>query len=155
MFELLGENNSDAVKDANDVFSIEIFLADSSRKLEDLRDPYTNYNKMSVAGLESISPSVNWKEILNKTGAKMPDSLVVGQPEFYKALSAAIDKFNLSQWKAYLRWHLINAFATRLSSPFEDENFHFKGTIMSGIKEQRPRWKRVQDAVEASMGELL
>ena len=155
MFELLGENSADAVKDANDVFSIEIFLADSSRKLEDLRDPYTNYNKMSVAGLESISPSVNWKEILNKTGAKLPDSLVVGQPEFYKALSAAIDKFDFSQWKAYLRWHLINAFATRLSSPFENENFHFKGTIMSGIKEQRPRWKRVQDAVESSMGELL
>ncbi len=155
MFELLGDNSSKGVKDANDVFSIEIFLADSSRKLEDLRDPYSNYNKMSVAGLESIAPSVKWNEILSKAGAKLPDSLVVGQPEFYKALSAAIDKFSLGQWKAYLRWHLINAFADRLSSPFEKENFHFKGTVMAGVKEERPRWKRVQDAVEGAMGELL
>ncbi|MHB8853371.1 MAG: M13 family metallopeptidase [Ignavibacteriaceae bacterium] len=155
MFELLGDNSSDAVKDANDVFGIEIFLADSSRKLEDLRDPYSNYNKMTVAGLESIAPSVKWTEILSKAGAKLPDSLVVGQPEFYKALSAAIDKFSLGQWKAYLRWHLINAFADRLSSPFEKENFHFKGTVMAGVKEERPRWKRVQDAVEGAMGELL
>ncbi len=155
MFELLGDNSSEAVKDANDVFGIEIFLADSSRKLEDLRDPYSNYNKMSVAGLESIAPSVKWNEVLSKAGAKLPDSLVVGQPEFYKALSAAIDKFSIGQWKAYLRWHLINAFADRLSSPFEKENFHFKGTVMAGVKEERPRWKRVQDAVEAAMGELL
>ncbi|HUX92719.1 MAG TPA: M13 family metallopeptidase [Ignavibacteriaceae bacterium] len=155
MFELLGDNSSEAVNDANDVFSIEIFLADSSRKLEDLRDPYSNYNKMSVAGLESIAPSVKWNEILSKAGAKLPDSLVVGQPEFYKALSAAIDKFSIGQWKAYLRWHLINTFADRLSSPFERENFHFKGTVMAGVKEERPRWKRVQDAVEGAMGELL
>jgi putative endopeptidase len=155
MFELLGDNSSDAVKDANDVFGIEIFLADSSRKLEDLRDPYSNYNKMTVAGLESIAPSVKWTEILSKAGAKLPDSLVVGQPEFYKALSAAIDKFSLGQWKAYLRWHLINAFADRLSSPFDKENFHFKGTVMAGVKKERPRWKRVQDAVEGAMGELL
>ncbi|MHB8338361.1 MAG: M13 family metallopeptidase, partial [Ignavibacteriaceae bacterium] len=155
MFELLGDNSSKGVKDANDVFSIEIFLADSSRKLEDLRDPYSNYNKMSVAGLESIAPSVKWNEILSKAGAKLPDSLVVGQPEFYKALSAAIDKFSIGQWKAYLRWHLINTFADRLSSPFEKENFHFKGTVMAGVKEERPRWKRVQDAVEGAMGELL
>ncbi len=155
MFELLGDNSSEAVKDANDVFGIEIFLADSSRKLEDLRDPYSNYNKMTVAGLESIAPSVKWTEVLRKAGAKLPDSLVVGQPEFYKALSSAIDKFSIGQWKAYLRWHLINAFADRLSSPFEKENFHFKGTVMAGVKEERPRWKRVQDAVEGAMGELL
>ncbi|MHB8578739.1 MAG: M13 family metallopeptidase [Ignavibacteriaceae bacterium] len=155
MFELLGESKEDALKNANDVFSIEIFLADSSRKLEDLRDPYLNYNKMSVSGLESISPSIKWTEILSDAGAKLPDSLVVGQPEFYKALSAAIDRFSLSQWQAYLRWHLINAFADRLSSPFEKENFHFKGTVMAGVKEERPRWKRVQDAVESAMGELL
>ncbi len=155
IFELLGENKSNAAKDADAVYRIEVFLADSSRKLEDLRDPYANYNKMSVADLQKEAPSVQWIEIFNKVGAKKLDSVIVGQPEFYKALNAAVDKFSTNQWKAYLKWHLINSFADRLSSPFEKENFYFKGTVMAGVKEQRPRWKRVQDGTESAMGELL
>ena len=45
--------------------------------------------------------------------------------------------------------------ADRLSSTFNNENFHFKGTIMNGVQSQRPRWKRVQDYTENAMGELL
>ena len=155
MFEYLNEKNIAAGNDSKTVFQIETFLADSSRKLEDLRDPYANYNKMSLAQLEKISPSVNWNEIFKKTGVKGIDTLVVGQPEFFKALSEAINKFSIDQWKSYLRWHFINSIADRLSSKFEVENFHFNGTVMNGVKEQRPRWKRVQDAVENAMGELL
>jgi putative endopeptidase len=155
MFELVGEAKNSSAKDADAIYQIEVFLADSSRKLEDLRDPYLNYNKMSIAGLQKISPSIDWKLILTKIGARKVDSLIIGQPEFYKALSAAINKFKLSQWKAYLKWHLIHSYADRLSSSFEVENFHFRGTVMSGVTEQRPRWKRVQDAVEDAMGELL
>jgi len=155
MFVLLNEKNTSADNDSKIVFQIETFLADSSRKLEDLRDPYANYNKMSITGLEKISPSIDWKEIFKKAGIKGIDSIIVGQPEFFIELSAAINKFSIDQWKAYLRWHLINSIADKLSSNFEKENFHFYGTVMNGIKEQRPRWKKVQDAVENAMGELL
>jgi putative endopeptidase len=155
MYQLLGESENGSSKDADAIYHIESFLADSSRKLEDLRDPYLNYNKMSISDLQKISPAVDWKGILSKIGAKDLDSLIVGQPEFYKAVSAAIDKFTVNQWKAYLKWHLINAYADRLNSTFEKENFHFRGTVMSGVTEQRLRWKRVEDAVEDAMGELL
>jgi putative endopeptidase len=155
IFGLLGENSINSEKDVDAIYQIEIFLADSSRKLEDLRDPYLNYNKMSISGLQKISPAVDWKTILTKIGAGHLDSLIIGQPEFCKALSAAVNKFSINQWKAYLKWHLIHAYADRLSSAFEIENFHFKGTVMSGVTEQRPRWKRVQDAVEDAMGELM
>ena len=155
IFGLMGESNINSEKDVNAIYQIELFLADSSRKLEDLRDPYLNYNKMSISGLQKISPAVDWKTILSKIGAGHQDSLIIGQPEFFKALSAAINKFTINQWKAYLKWHLIHSYADRLSSVFEIENFHFKGTVMSGVTEQRPRWKRVQDAIEDAMGELL
>src|SRR5262249_19643825 len=35
------------------------------------------------------------------------------------------------------------------------ENFHFYGTVMSGVPTQRPRWKRVLDAEEDAIGELM
>jgi putative endopeptidase len=155
MFELLGKNSTAAMADAQAVYGMELFLADSSRKLEDLRDPYANYNKMAVSNVQQLSPAIEWKNLLIAEGALNVDSVVVGQPEFYKQVSAAVDSFSLADWKIYLTWHLLNSFADRLSSPFNAENFHFKGTIMSGVKEQRPRWKRVQDATEGAMGELL
>lgn len=155
MLQLVGENSDEAVRNAETIYRIELSLADSSRKLEDLRDPYANYNKTGISSLNKETPSINWQEILQLENIKSQDSVIVGQPEFYRELNATVDNFSIAQWREYLKWHLINTFADRLSSPFEEENFHFKGTIMSGVKEQRPRWKRVQDATERAMGELL
>ena len=155
MFGLLGEGKTAAGKNEHAVYKIETFLADSSRKLENLRDPYKNYNKMTLRELYKMAPSVDWDEFLEKTGAGKITDLVVGQPEFFRQLNSAVDIFTPDQWKAYLRWHLINSFADRLNSKFSNENFRFKGTVMNGVKQQRPRWKRVQDAVEGAMGELL
>jgi len=155
LFELLNENKADAETNSFSVYNIELFLADSSRKLEGLRDPYANYNKMTLSELNDIAPNVEWKTMFDDFSIKNLDDVVVGQPEFYKALSAAIDKFTLDQWKAYLKVHLISSFASRLSSKFDDEVFHFRGTVMSGVTEQKPRWKRIQDATERAMGELL
>src|ERR1035437_7440890 len=155
MFILLGENPNKANMDENAVYQIELLLADSSRKLEDLRDPYVNYNKMTVTELQKNTPDIDWKLIFNKMEIKKLDDIIVGQPEFYHQLNAAIKKFGMDQWKAYLKWTLINSMADRLSSDFNDENFHFKGTVMNGVQKQRPRWKRVQDYTENAMGELL
>jgi putative endopeptidase len=155
MLGLLGEDTATAAVNADDIFRIELSLADSSRKLEDLRDPYANYNKMSLLKLNGENSSIDWTEIFSDEDIKNQDSLVVGQPEFFHELDMAVDRFSIAQWKEYLKWHLVNTFADRLSSPFENESFYFKGTIMSGVKEQRPRWKRVQDATENAMGELL
>ena len=155
MFVFLGENQNKAKIDEKSVYQIELFLADSSRKLEDLRDPYANYNKMTIAELQKNTPDIDWTFVFNKMGIKKLDDVIVGQPEFFHQLNAAVKKFSLDQWKAYLKWTLINSMADRLSSAFNNENFHFKGTVMNGVQEQRPRWKRVQDYTENAMGELL
>jgi putative endopeptidase len=155
IFQLLGEDETNAAKLSTDVYQLEIFLADSCRKLEDLRDPYKNYNKMTVADLSKISPQLDWQEIITETGIAKIDSVVIGQPEFYKQLSNAISKFPLTQWQAYLKWQLINSFVDRLSLNFEKQNFAFRGTVMGGVKVERPRWKKIQDATEGAMGELL
>ena len=155
MLQLSGDENSTSLNEGNSIFKIETFLADSSRKLEDLRDPYANYNKMTIAQLQKLTPNINWKNLFEKVGVEKIDSVIVGQPEFFVQLNAALNKFSLSDWKAYVRWHLLNTFADRLSSSFDNEKFNFRGTVMSGVKKQRPRWKRIQDAVEDAMGELL
>jgi putative endopeptidase len=155
MLGLLGENKNQAAAENNVIYKIENFLADSSRKLEDLRDPYANYNKMSVGELEKTAPNIEWRTLLKDMGADNVDSIIVGQPEFVHALNAAVDKFSIKYWKTYLKYHMLNEFAGRLGSKYDNETFHFYGTVMSGVKEQKPRWKRIQDATEGAMGELL
>lgn len=155
MFQLLGDDSIAARKNAETVFAIEKNLAASSRKLEDLRDPYRNYNKMSVAGVNKLTPSINWKNLLEKMSVKDIDTVIVGQPEFYKMMEKQISSNTIDNWKTYLRWNLIGNFASTLSSAFDKEDFHFYGTVLTGTKEQRPRWKRVLEAEEDAMGEIL
>lgn len=155
IFELLGDKKTAAENNSGEIYKLEKFLADSSRKLQDLRDPYANYHKMNMAELEKLTPAIDWKLIFDKMGVKKPGDIIVGQPEFFTALNAAVNKFDMQTWKAYFTTHLVSSFASRLSSKYDNENFHFWGTVMSGIKEQKPRWKRIQDATERAMGELL
>jgi len=155
ILSLAGDTRESANKNAEVIFKIETSLADSSRKLEDLRDPYANYNKMTVDQLQKISPDINWNDILKICGINSIKEVIVGQPEFFAQLQNIINKYSIEDWKAYLKWHLVSSFSDRLSDAFVKERFNFRGRIMTGVTEQRPRWKRVQDAVEGSMGELL
>ena len=155
VFKLLGLNAADATNHAKTNYSIEKFLADSSRKLEDLRDPYRNYNKMTVSKLTLLAPNINWKTFFDAAGYKNADTVIVGQPEYYRALNKALQMFPITDWKVYLKDKLISGFSNYLSKPFDQENFRFFGTVLTGKKEQLPRWKRVIDQENGVMGEVL
>jgi putative endopeptidase len=154
IFKLVGDTEGVATKKADGVFALETFLAKSHRKIEDLRDQYKNYNKMSITDLQKLTPSLSWVNMMAKTGVKT-DSVVVGQPEFYKTLEESLTKFSLDDWKAYLKAQLIDSYAGFLSKNVEEENFNFRGKILEGKKEQKPRWKRVLDAQENALGDAL
>ncbi|MFI5135590.1 MAG: M13 family metallopeptidase, partial [Chitinophagales bacterium] len=155
MFVLMGEDSMKAKTDAGTVMRMETDLAKASRKLADLRDPYANYHKMSVEGADKLTPSIEWKSFFAKGGAANVDSVVIGQPEFFTQLQKSINTESIDNWKTYLRWNVINTFADKLSPDFDQENFHFFGTVMNGVTEQRSRWKRVLDDEENAMGFML
>ncbi|GAB3239923.1 M13 family metallopeptidase [Hymenobacter seoulensis] len=155
MFGLLGQDAATAQANAARVVQLETKLAAASRKLEALRDPYANYNKMTVAGLDKLTPGLNWKTWLGQLDLAKVDTVIVGQPEFYREAGRLLQTAPLADWKAYLQWHLVNAYAGTLSPAFDEQNFYFYGTILQGAKQQRPRWKRVLDAEENAMGEVL
>ncbi len=154
MLELSGSDEATAKKQSAAIMKIETDLAKASRKIEDLRDPYKNYNKMSIEGVSKLAPTADWKTLLAAMNIHV-DSIVVGQPEFYQQVEKELKSVSVDEWKAYLRWHLLNTFAPQLSDAFNKENFRFYGTILSGVKEQRPRWKRVLDEQETALGDAL
>ncbi len=155
MLTLSGTDSVQAAKDAQSIMKFETSLAKASRKLEDLRDPYANYNKMAVTSLRSLSPSVDWVNMLTDMHIRSMDSVVVGQPEFFKEVERTVKSESIDNWKSYLRWQLVASYAPYLNSAIDKENFHFHGTIMTGVSEQRPRWKRVLATEEGALGDLL
>jgi putative endopeptidase len=155
MFELMGDKTKVAEQEAKAVMAIETDLAKASRKLEDMRDPYKNYNKMSMAQLQKLTPSLPWAKLIEQMGVSKLDSVVVGQPEFLEQLEKSVRGVALADWKSYLRWQLVTSFADKLSNKFSDEHFNFYGKTLSGRKEQKKRWKRVLDAQEGALGDAL
>ena len=139
---------------AKNILNLETKLAQASRKLEDLRDPYTNYNKMAIVDLAKMSATINWSDFLATTGVAHIDSVIVGQPEFFKALNNLLTSTPISDWKFYVKFNLISDFSGALPEKFGVAAFNFN-KLFTGAKERRPRWKRVIAAEENSMGELL
>ena len=154
MLELMGDDATQAVKNAASVVKLETFLAVKHRTIEALRDPHANYNKMTVKDLQKITPSVNWANVFQIWGIKT-DTVILGQPEFFKQLDASLKKFSLNEWQAYLRFHLISTLAPYLSTAIDQEHFNFYGKTLEGKKERKPRWKRVLDAQEGQLGDAL
>lgn len=154
-FVLMGDSPEVARKNAETVMSLETALAEHSRTRVELRDPEANYNKKDRAEIAALTPNFNWDGYLAGIGIGDVNGLNVGQPEFFQALDGLLASRPLDDWKTYLRWHLIDASAGNLSKAFVDENFHFKGTVLSGTPTIRPRWKRVVAAADGAIGDLV
>ncbi|HZR57194.1 MAG TPA: M13 family metallopeptidase [Terriglobales bacterium] len=154
-FELLGDKPEVAAAEAQTVTRIETALAKGSLTRVELRDPQKLYHKMSREDLQKLSPSFHWDTYFTKVGIGSVQSLNVAMPDFFKAMSAELDKEDLNSWKTYLRWHLIHANAPYLSSAFVNENFAFYGKTLRGAEELEPRWKRCVGYVDGDIGEAL
>jgi putative endopeptidase len=155
MMKLMGEEESAAVKSAATILKLETELAVSSRRLELLRDPVKNYNKLSIAQFNTLTPNIDWKKVIPVLGIAKADSVIVGQPEFFKALDKTLKKYSISEWQTYLKWNLVNTYASYLNANIEKQNFKFYSTVMNGVSIQKPRWKRVVGETNEYLGDLV
>lgn len=155
IFQLSGADQEASNSNAALILKMETELAKHSRKLEELRDPIKNYNKMTISQLNVLTPNIDWKTMFANLNIKNVDSVIVGQPEFYKGLNVAMKSYSIEQWKTYLKWDLLNSYAGYLSNDFENQNFYFFSTVMNGIKVQKPRWKRIVEQTDDALGELI
>jgi putative endopeptidase len=151
---MAGEDATVANTAAKNILALETKLAQASRKLEDLRDPYANYNKMAIADLGKMNAQIDWSAFLGNSGVKSIDSVIVGQPEFFKALDNVLKTVPISDWKSYVKFNLISDFAAVLPDKFGMASFDFN-KLFSGAKVRRPRWKRSIQNSENVMGEML
>ena len=155
MFKLVGFPEAQAKTNMEAVLTIETRLATAAYDNVKLRDPHANYNKMTVADVQKLVPVINWTEYLKSLGLKNTKELSVSQKESLVEVGKIIESEPLNNQIAYLQWKLIDGSASYLSDAIYAEDFNFYGKILSGKKEQRPRWKRSVDVVDGVLGEAV
>lgn len=155
MFALLGDSSEVIPAEAEAVLKIETALATASMKNTDLRDPDKTYHKMTLAELKELTPDFSWPSYFKAVGHRELKEINVGQPDFFKALDRQLTATPIADWKAYLRWHLVNSAAPGLAEKFVNEDFDFRGKTITGAKEIQPRWKRCVQSTDRNLGEAL
>ncbi|HXQ25267.1 MAG TPA: M13 family metallopeptidase [Candidatus Acidoferrales bacterium] len=155
MFKLMGDDDATSAAEAKSVLDVETALAKASKKREELRDPETNYHRLTLAQLGDLTPHFSWTSYFKEIGAPALDSTDIGQPDFFKQLDSGLASVPLDDWKIYLRWHLVHAVAASLPGKFVDENFDFYGRTLTGAKQLLPRWHRCVMATDGQLGEAL
>ena len=151
---LLGNDSAKANTSAKGLLALETLLAKASKKLEDLRDPYANYHKYATTELNKVSPDIDWSHYMAIYGVKSADSVIIGQPDYYKEAGKQLHSADINTWKAYLSYRLADAFVSALPDTFGKAQFAFN-KLFSGATERRARWKRVIRNEQDVMGELL
>jgi endothelin-converting enzyme/putative endopeptidase len=155
MFELLGDAPAAAQREAQTVMEIETALANGTLTRVERRDPYKLFHKMTRAQLTALAPAFDWQAYLAVMGGGGLDEFNVTEPEFFRRVEELLKARCLDDWKIYLRWHLVNAEAPYLSTPFVTANFDFYRAYLRGTKQMEPRWKRCVRYTDRDLGEAL
>lgn len=152
LFKLTGNDSMTASKKAADILKLETEIAKSHLAPVDLRDPVKNYNKITLAELEKLSPNVGWAAAFGKMGIN-PDSINVSQPKYFAALSNLLASQPIDMWKSKIEFDYISGNAAELSKIFRDASFNFN-KIFSGQKVQKDRWKTMVGNTDGSLRDL-
>ena len=153
-FKRLGDIPRVAEVKAKTVMRIEKRLAEASKSRVDLRDPYANYNKMTVAEANAKYPNLALPMLLKDNGAGAAKDIIVGQPDFFTELNKMLKDEPLADLKTYMRWHLVSSASSALPKAYGDEAFRFSQAL-TGAKSQQPRWKRMLGSTDRAMGEAF
>lgn len=140
---------------AKTILAVETKIAKQHMKKEETRDMMGLYNKIPIDSLSDLMPDFAWDDFFAEAGISGLDYVIVPQLAYTKSLNNIIQQTDLSTWKTYLKWSVVNHVGTRLSEDFDTQNFAFYGTTMRGIKERRPQWRRAVGIVNANLGEVI
>jgi len=154
-FELMGDAPDQAAKEAATVMKIETKLAESSSTRIQRRSPEGNYHPMTKGMLIELTPDFDWGRYFRNLNLPEVGKVNVGQPDFFKSADKILKDTPVDDWKSYLRWHVVNAASSTLSSKFVLESFNFNGKYLQGTTEMLPRWRRCVTSTDRALGEAL
>lgn len=150
-----GYSKKEANRIMKNVMKIETALADSTWTREESRNIPAMYNPRSFAQLKEMYPNINWDRFFIETmGIASPEQVIVTTINTVAQANDLMGKLTDREIKDYYLWKYVVQAAGKLSDKFSDTAFEFS-KVVSGVEQQRPRWKRALGATEGVMGEAI
>lgn len=142
----------DAEKHASAIVDLETRFAKVQWDKVALRDPVKMYNKMSTNDFAQSNPGLSWRDYASAAGIASQNEIIVGQPSFFEQAQRELSEESLGTLKAYLAFQTVDTYARVLTEELERMHFAFHETVLSGVAEQEPLWRRGVDACNATLG---
>ncbi len=155
LLHLSGEPADQSLKDAQAIMVMETAMAKASMGNVERRDPLKVYHIETLVAFSARAPIFHWSEIFQNINTPKLNTLNVASPDYFTALNRIVQQTDIDVIQKYLRIHLLDSFSSRLPEAFDQETFDFYGRKLSGIPQQRVRWKRCVAATDSALGEAL
>lgn len=149
---LAGYSKKDAKRIAKNVLKIETLMADSTWTREQSRNIPAMYNPRTIAQIEEMYPNLPVRSIIEDLGLSVPETLIVTELNTVKQADNLMKSLTDREMKDLYLWKIVGGASSYLSDDFANAAFEFS-KIMSGVQQQRPRWKKALSTVEGVMGE--
>ncbi len=140
---------------AGDALEIEDAIAKVQWSKVEQRDTWKSYNPMSTEVIIENYPSMNIQTYMGTLGIEPQEKIIVGEPSYFAGLNEILTKTPIDKLKNYMLAQLVQGGCGDLSDDFEDAYFDFFSKQMSGVQEQKPRWKRIQTGTERLLSEAV
>ena len=154
LFEMVGYDEAEAQKKVEAIMAIETRIAKASYSQVELRDIDKNYHKMTYAQLCSDFPGIDWGNAFLQQGFPAFEYVDVSQPEPIHEVEKILAEVSLDDLKSFAEERVIAGAASELSDDFRAEQFKFS-SVISGVQQDRPRWKRGVSLVSGVLGEAI
>ena len=151
-FKAIGQANPAAA--AGRVMALETAIAQVSWPSADRRDIDKTNNPMSTAALAKYAPGMDWAAFFGGANVPAQKRMIVNENSAIKQIAALYARTPLATLKEWEAFHTADQAAPYLNKAMVDSRFDYVKTI-SGVTEQRPRWKRSLSLVDGSLGELI
>jgi len=156
VFQKFGYSENESTKYAEILVDFETKLAKSMLTPAEQRIPETTYNKMNLKETYALFGDFQIATYFEKLSMGSLDSVVVGTPKFVETIANLIKQEELSTWKTYLTWNVMNSYIGHLGEEFIDLRFDFYGRTLSGKKERKPLDEScIEELTRIEIGELL
>ena len=154
LLEDAGKKPDAAAKSADAIMALETEIAKVSKDKVARRDPKGMYNKIDRAGVAKAMPHFDWDGFWKGLGLGTVKDVTVGSPDFLTGVDQLIEKTPMDTWRDYLTAWTVRTQANILPKKIDDQVFAFR-QVISGVKEQEPRWKRCTRYTDGALGDLL
>ena len=155
LLQLSGTPDAERERAVDAVLDIETRLARASLSLVQLRDPNNSWRPTDVHELDKRFQHLDLPGFLRAQGLRKLRTVSLAHTAFFVEADHLVGGLPASQWRPYLRFHLLHALAPHLPKPYRNAHFALFGTQLRGLAEPLPRWHDALKATDLAVGESL